>query len=162
MSIVLFDKSICPICGQVIRENDDYFLFPPFVVNILDPLYLYSDEATHQSCLETYTDASTARKYAEWFMSEMRPDKRVCFISGEPISRMGSDVFVNLLSSTQSDYLHNFNFIHFDKRNLATWPLLIRFRLSLENLHNSALWQEVPGGNYLKNLILILDRNDIV
>ncbi len=52
MSLLILNKTQCPICNTPIKEGDNYYMFPPFVANNLDPLKYFSDNSFHLACLE--------------------------------------------------------------------------------------------------------------
>ena len=65
MSLLFLGKTRCPICKNIINEEDDYYGFSAFVVNIIDPLYFFSDGSFHLECLTNSKHGEKAMKYAD-------------------------------------------------------------------------------------------------
>lgn len=156
MSILLLNKTVCPICHEAITDKDDYYSFPAFVINIKDPLYFFSDITCHLRCLNGNKMALVARKYAELFIERVNPTCRKCIVTGDIISDPQNHIFIEYLTSDESNYLHQFNFIHIDKRNLNQWDKAKDFKNALIALKKSGLWEEVANSNYLSRLIEVI------
>ncbi len=153
MSILLLGKSTCPICGLTIKEGDQYYCFPAFVININDELFFFNDDNFHLDCLNRHKLGEVAKKYANLFVERIRPDNRRCLITGEKITDPNDHIFIDYLTSNEEDYLHRFNFVHICKRSLASWELRKRLVEELIKLKSSGKWQELAGKDYLGNLI---------
>lgn len=154
MGMVVINKTICPICGDMIREQDETYSFPSFVVNIKDRLYFFNDNTFHKRCLQKNKTSHYAIDYSEAFLEKIRPSNRKCIIGGNLITDQNSHIFIDLLTSNRSDFLHQFNFAHIDKKNLAGWLRREELIGALVNLYKSDLWQESNGEKkYLLRLI---------
>lgn len=61
MALIIYGKTVCPICGNVIKEGQEVIAFSPFILNELDPLYFFNDAAFHTQCFYSYPAASKAQ-----------------------------------------------------------------------------------------------------
>ncbi len=156
MSVLILGKTICPICKQVLNDGNNIFSFPAFVINTRDPLYYFSDASFHITCLNENPVAPLAKKYSELFVENLKPMYRKCIVSGEVITDYDNNIFVEYLTSNKENLLHQFNFIHIDKRNLYKWDKANQFKTGLINLIESGYWQEQEGSHYLEHLIKLL------
>ncbi len=50
MALVFRGKSRCPICGDVIGQEDDIVATTHFITGREDPLWRFSDAAMHKKC----------------------------------------------------------------------------------------------------------------
>src|ERR1700760_1786126 len=99
MSILLLGKSTCPICGLTINDGDQYCCFPAFVINIKDELFFFSDNNFHLHCLNRHVYGKTAKEYAALFVEKIRPENRICLISGKKITSPNDHIFIDYLTS---------------------------------------------------------------
>jgi hypothetical protein len=153
MGILILNKTLCPICLWPIREGDDYYDFPPFIANTKEPLYFFNDRTFHVKCLKQTKKGETAKAYAESFIEKVKPSNRRCIIGGNLITEFESHIFIDLLTSDQKSFLHQFNFAHIDKKNLANWQKREELISELVKLYRSDMWQEAAGNKYLFSLI---------
>jgi hypothetical protein len=51
MAILIRGKTVCALCGQVIKKGEKATLFPHFVVSRDDPLWKFTDRALHTVCV---------------------------------------------------------------------------------------------------------------
>jgi hypothetical protein len=161
MSILIFGKTGCTICGRVINETDSFYSFPSFVINTKDPLYFFSDNSFHVACLNKHVLNGTARKYANLFIEKSQPGNRKCMISGGKIEDYNDYLFIDYLTSNEDEFLHRLNFSSIDKRNLPRWYLRDRVVSELFELNRSGNWKEFGGHNfYIENLINALKAKE--
>lgn len=155
MAILIIGQSTCQICGKVISKNDKWISFPAFVINQLDPVFYYSDSNFHEDCMANHKNSAQAIKLSTFFLQQVKPERRICFISGEPITKMEDHVFIEMLSSNYDSELFSFNFLHFKKSNILSWHRRTYFRNMLIDLNKDYIWKESKGSNdYLHKLIL--------
>ncbi|HVU55803.1 MAG TPA: hypothetical protein VHD83_12155 [Puia sp.] len=158
MSILLLGKSTCRICGLTINEGDQYYCFPAFVINISDELFLFSDNNFHLDCLNRHKSTESAKKYADLFIEKIKPQNRICLITGKKIINQEDHIYIGYLTSNDKDYLHQFNFTHVCKSSLYSWESRKQLVEELIKLKNSGKWKESNGQNYLENLIKVMDN----
>jgi len=54
MALIIRGKSVCPICGQVLNENDRLVATQHFIADQEDPLWRYSDAGMHYACFQVW------------------------------------------------------------------------------------------------------------
>lgn len=55
MALLLVGKSVCQICGQLIKASDEVRMFPAFLKSS-HRMYRYSDAPFHKQCFEASPD----------------------------------------------------------------------------------------------------------
>ena len=155
MSILIFGITICPICGKPIFEEEPYYLFPAFVINILDPLYYFNDNAFHEKCLSENPLSQVAKSFSISCIERNKPANRICLIRGNLITDFRDHVSLGLFSTNKSNELYPFNYSHIDKRNIPDWKGKVLFRQKLENLASGFSWKEIDDKLYLRSLITL-------
>lgn len=50
MALILFGKTECSLCGNVIMDDDDIVANSHFIADRNDPLWRFSDSTMHRSC----------------------------------------------------------------------------------------------------------------
>lgn len=50
MAIIIRGKTLCPLCGEVLTEEDEIFATSHFISDKTDPLWCFSDAALHRQC----------------------------------------------------------------------------------------------------------------
>lgn len=50
MALIFAGKTKCPLCHNVIAQNDDYMATSHLIGDQNDPLWAYSDAAMHRDC----------------------------------------------------------------------------------------------------------------
>ncbi len=53
MALIFEGETVCPICGQILRNTDDIFGLP-FISDTLQNLYPYFDHAFHSKCFNEW------------------------------------------------------------------------------------------------------------
>lgn len=62
MAIIILNRSICRICGNLIKEGDEIAGFPHFARSEQDPLYFFSDAGFHATCFVNHPLSAEALK----------------------------------------------------------------------------------------------------
>ncbi|MFN8305897.1 MAG: hypothetical protein U0T79_03905 [Ferruginibacter sp.] len=154
MGIVIINQTICPICGKKIKDRDSIMSIPAFVLNINDPLYFFSDNSFHESCLQKHPLGKTVVEYSNLFIKHTRPSSRICIISKKLITNPLNHIFIEFLTSDKNDFLEQFNFAHIDKDYLPRWDIRSKFISELKNLVLTRNWKEQFNRNvYLDRTI---------
>jgi hypothetical protein len=160
MAFLFFNKTVCKICSSVIKEEDQYYSFPSFVVNIRDPVYYFNDQTFHINCLNSNPHSENAIGYSKHFLDKIKPGNRICIIGKNLITDYKYHIFIDLLTSNLNDSLHQYNFVHIDKRNLINWHKRDHLIKALVNLKEDNNWQEINSEKiYLNTLINNLTVN---
>jgi hypothetical protein len=157
MSIIFLGTSTCDICDGVLTEERDIYGFPPFVINLNDPIRKFSDNAYHRECLMKTEYGEIAVKYAELYTEKCAPSNRYCIVNGNHINKQEHHICILYLTSDTDDYLHDFNFTHIDKNNLLYWDKRVKVVEKLKELRRSGRWLEGAEKWYLDRLITQLE-----
>lgn len=108
MAIVVLASTKCPLCGKVLQNKADLYLFPPMIANTNDPLYIFSDAAVHLSCLKMHPLGKEAMHYSD---KALQYANRTCDITGEPITNVNNYLSFGFLTSNTNEPLYQFNFL---------------------------------------------------
>jgi hypothetical protein len=50
MALLIRDKTVCSICGEIISSSDDVVMTSHFIRDQDDPLWRFSDSVIHRKC----------------------------------------------------------------------------------------------------------------
>jgi hypothetical protein len=142
----------CSISGRRIDSADDAILFPPFVSNEADPLYIFSDGVFHRDAFAAHPLAKSALGRLEEARTRISPMKRLCIVCGEEIRDPDDYLGLGHLTDNASDFLQQFNYAQFHVSHLANWAQLRQLTVALEAFERSPNWK----GNGLKYALAIL------
>jgi hypothetical protein len=70
MALLIRGKTICPLCGNLIAENDDVYATPAFL-KPTHPLASYSDAAFHSQCFAATAERPDVERLLERYKSVM-------------------------------------------------------------------------------------------
>jgi hypothetical protein len=149
MAILVRGSTRCPICGEIIAENDPATAFPPFVSNERDPLFFFSDAAFHERCLDDHPDGAAARKLAAEVREHSEPDQRICVVCGEPIRDPDDFLGFGYLIGDNELAASRFNYTQLHRSHIGRWADLPAALTALEQLRDSGNWQ----GDWLAKLV---------
>lgn len=119
MALIFLDQTPCALCGDILRKGTDIRGFPPLMSNMNDPLYIFSDNGVHQSCLDKHPLGEEATYYAD--KATIPPASRTCIVSGKKLDDYHFYIGFGLLTSDRNESLYQFNFLQMDRRNLPEW-----------------------------------------
>jgi hypothetical protein len=145
MAIVILGKTICSICGEVLRPGDDVVAFPPFIPNEADPLWIFSDAAFHSTHFHQHPLANEALRRYEEFKAMTVSSRRVCMVCGRSIDTPDEYFTFGHLTSDPSDLLYRFNYRQAHRQHLAQIPELHEIRDKLKRLQLSGVWKGSAG-----------------
>ncbi|WP_223607548.1 hypothetical protein [Chryseobacterium sp. OSA05B] len=128
-------------------------MFPAFIPNVKDSLYLFNDAGVHHSCLAKHPLGSKVSAFLETMIFKTRPKNRFCDIGGNIIDLPENYLFTNLLTSDEKDTLYSFNFMNIDIRNLSKWKDRKNFIDAIEKFEEEKEWEEIGGFNYLEYVL---------
>lgn len=149
MALILREKSICPICGKVLKTGEEVMGFPPFVANQADPLLLFHDAGFHRSCVLAHPLWPKLNQRMLEYAEKTGPGHRKCFVCGTEIVRAEEYFGLGHLTDDLQHPLHRFNYAHFHRSHLAGWAELPTLIAELEKLDQSGTWE----GDGLKRLV---------
>lgn len=139
----------CPVCGRDIKAADDAAMFPPFVSNRADPLYLFNDAVVHMSCFREHRLAEAAQARLEVHREMTNPKNRTCLICGEQITEPDDYLAFGHLVGDPKHPLYSLNYAQFHRSCVGRWPAFADVIDNLEALDRSGEWK----GDALKRLI---------
>ena len=153
MAIVFLNQSKCSICDTIMYEHEEIILFPAFTSNQKDPLYPFSDESLHYSCLGKHLLHQKALAFRETILSKTRPENRICDIGGNRIDQPENYLFIGLLTSDELNPLYAFNFMNIDIQNIPKWSKKEGFLSLLEQFSVEDQLQSSSSFDYLDYLM---------
>ncbi len=153
MALILVGKSTCFLCDNVITEDTPYRGFPHFVPNRNDELFVFSDSPVHIDCVNVAPNGEKANRYANEFVKFTRPENRKCVVTGELITKYEDHVIIGYLTSDETSPLHQFNFTHIHRNNLAQWESRLQLLSLLLALKESDSWRHHYAQLHLSALI---------
>lgn len=153
MAIIITDKTVCPLCSEILKEEDVIYSFPHFVPNVKDELYMFSDMAFHYACIIKHPLWEKAYRYVERFKLSIMPQNRKCSVGGNLIDSYEDYIFIDLLTSNEKEELSNFNFWVLDRRNLSTWKEREKFIDIASKFIAEGKWEDYGDYKYLDKLI---------
>jgi hypothetical protein len=142
----------CAISGRPIGSVKDAVAFPAFIANEADPLHIFSDAVMHADVFRTHPLAAQVQARFEEARQHVAPNSRRCFVCTELITDPDNYIGLGHLVESRSSPLDRFNYAHFHRSCLATWPGLPQLVAELEKLDSSGGWK----GDALKRLIMSL------
>jgi hypothetical protein len=154
MAMVFSNISKCPICGEVLNENKEYTMFPPFISNIKDPMFMFGDSGIHLSCLNNHPMGKKALLFREKF-HEIKPSvNSKCLLDGNPIIDPRDIFIIGLLTSNEEEELFKYNFLVFNRKNIGKWKDRDIFLKAVARYKEENKWESFsPDYNYLDNLV---------
>jgi hypothetical protein len=153
MAIVIKGLSKCPLCGEVLDDNLEFTLFPPFTSNTKEPLFLFSDNGVHIACLDKHPLKEKALFNRVKYHKNLPSVNSKCIIDGCSIENPSDVLAIGLLTSLETEALYKFNFITINKRNLMRWQERNEFvELVLKFMYDGK-WNSLTSFNYLEYLI---------
>jgi hypothetical protein len=142
----------CAISGRPITTESEAVVFPAFVANEADPLYVFSDAVVRADAFRAHPLAAAAQARYDEARQRTAPDKRRCRICGQPIVDPNDYLGLGHLVDDRVHPLYLFNYAHFHRSHLANWEGLSQLIADLEKLDRSDNWR----GGALKRLIAVL------
>lgn len=149
MAILLLGKTVCSLCGQVIKADERRRSFPAFVANEEDPLFLFSDASFHEDCLRRDKRGRHAIERVEERAYNVGPGKRKCAVCGLEVTDPDNYIFIEHLSDHKSDPLREFNYTHLHKSCVGKWGRKAEFVRLVEAALAAGRWR----GKYLAQLL---------
>ena len=129
MALLLAGVSNCSLCEQIIKNEDiaSVILFPAFILNELDPCFLFSDGSFHEVCLSKHPYGSHTIRRVEEYYSKVGPGKRKCVVCSEEVMDYNNYLLIGDMSDREGDPLRTFNYTHLHKSCIQKWGSRLRF-----------------------------------
>lgn len=140
MALFVRGRTPCGICGQVLEQDDEVAVFPPFVANRKDPLWRFSENAFHHACLKRDPLGKLAdRRYRET-LQRLGPGMRSCAACGREI--LDPDEYLTFGHLTDADHpLRQFNYLQLHRSCVPLWPAAGRVLALIEQFYASGTWE---------------------
>ena len=136
---IFFPGMKCPLCGERIERDQGRRLFPPFVRNSLDSLYVFHDATVHEECL-----ANDLRiKRLEDILSKRSASRRgsqTCLVCHGSIANSQDLYSTDYITSDAKDQLFIYNFLNFHRDHLKQWESWSEFRRLATERQVSDVW----------------------
>ena len=133
MALLFIGKTICPICGLVIDDEQDAYGFPAFGENPQDLLYRFSDGAFHETCLLGDVDGRKAVEVIRDRASKIGPGKRKCQVCGEEIMDPDDYAMIDYICAPEVHSIASFHYTHLHRSHSVSWNRKEQFLKQLEN-----------------------------
>ncbi|KMQ63108.1 hypothetical protein ACM46_14310 [Chryseobacterium angstadtii] len=134
-------------------DHQNIILFPAFIPNVKDSLYLFNDTGMHHSCMEKHSLGSKVSAFLDKMIFKTRPENRICDIGGNIIDLPENYLFISLLTSDETDKLYTFNMMNIDIRNISIWPELQDFIAAAERFLEKEKWESIGSFNELEYVL---------
>ncbi len=133
----------CVLSGRTITSVNEAVMFPPFVSNEADELFVFSDAVVHADIFREHPLASRAQARYEEFHERMAPANRLCVACGQRITDPDDYLCLGHLIADSTQALHRFNYAHFHRSCLSRWPELPVLICELKMLSATGAWKGV-------------------
>jgi hypothetical protein len=134
-------------------RDDRPAMFPPFVGNAKDPLFLFSDGVFHQQCFVIHPLARDVQARLSDLRERTGPGHRTCAVCSEEIRNADEYVGFGFIAS-EPETVRRLNYLQFHRGHLRDWDELAAAHETLTVLLKSGDW-EGPG---VGKLVGELDR----
>jgi hypothetical protein len=139
----------CSISGDKIESASDAVMFPSFVANEADPLYIFSDAVVRKAVFAAHPLAARAQARYEEFEHRTHPQARSCLICGQRITDPENYIGLGHLVDAPDHDLYSYNYAHFHRTCLTSWSELLHLIHELETMNRSGVWK----GDALRTVI---------
>lgn len=141
MAILLAGKTRCPMCGNVIAQTDDTFLFPHLILNEKDPLFHLSDSSCHLQCVNSDHRGRKMLSLTDECFERTGPGKRACATCDDQITDPDDYLLVAYLAEPSFDPLGKFNYTHLHRSHIAGWARAKEFLTLAKAALDAGRWQ---------------------
>ncbi|WP_157597797.1 MULTISPECIES: hypothetical protein [unclassified Rhizobacter] len=149
MALLFVGRTLCPLCGIVIKEGEKAHVFPPFVMNSKDVCFDLSDAAVHATCLDADKRREEALRRVVERVEKVGPGKRKCVVCALEIIEPEDYLFIDYLANAVTHALGRFNYTHLHKSCAPRWGESRGF----VKLASEAIASDAWGGPYLAFLL---------
>lgn len=129
----------CPLCGLSIVREDRRRMFPPFVRNRRDPLYVFHDARVHGDCLSRHPRKGEVEVVMR-LRESARESPRTCAACHEPILLSRDGFSTEYLTSDEASPMFEFNYVNLPRAHFSRWPRWSEFAHLAATLQASEAW----------------------
>lgn len=153
MAIVIENLSECHICHKLLNKSKPFILLPPLISNMKDDLFHLSDSGIHVECLNRSELKEKLTKHVNAYQEHMPLTKLKCIVDGRTIDDPRNLLFLGLLTSDETESLHEFNYITVNLMNIKIWTDYDRFVHLASAFLSDGKWQSFGDFNELKYVL---------
>lgn len=153
--MIFFNHSTCPLCGNVISNQENFISFPPFIPNAKDPLSVFNDNSVHLECLST----NPFKDQILYLKNKYELVQNSIKSEFPRIEDAKNILFFNLLTSIKNEPLYKYNFLYLDQRDIEKWEERETFLKEAKLFLESGKWESISPFNFLKYLIEKIEDN---
>lgn len=154
MAMIILGLTACCICGEHIDEARSFTAFPAFVLNENDPIFMFSDSACHDECIDGHVLSTTLKQRFNYWQNSTGPGNRKCSVCREEISSPNDYFMIDFLAPDGFS-ASKYNYTHLHLSHINEWEDSFAALREIEALKDSGEW----GGEYLDNLIRQLKKS---
>lgn len=148
MALIYQSKTLCYLCEKIIASSDEVIAFPAFILNELEPLFLFSDTAFHKKCVLNHPLGNQVPERLEEWYAKTGPCTRKCRVCHQEIMEPDNYLLIEHLTSDSDHPLYDYNYTHLHKSCLGIFQDREKVRMLIKQLNHSGKW----SGSYLQTL----------
>jgi hypothetical protein len=156
MAIVFEGLTKCVLCSEVLDTAKEYTMFPPFISNTKDLLYILNDSGVHAECLSKFPYGAKAILLSEKHLKNLPLKSAKCGVDCSTIDNPENIITIDVLTSDEAEELYLYNCLVLNKQNLAKWPDRLEFLRLANEFIKQGKWGSLGSFNYLEYLIKAL------
>ncbi|SKA47910.1 hypothetical protein SAMN04488128_10975 [Chitinophaga eiseniae] len=153
MAIIFENESTCPLCGQVLNKEKPYFLLPPLIGNVKDPLFIFSDSGIHVECFERNSLKERVLYHLDIYDKRPPVTDLRCDVDGALITDLRKALLFGLLTSDPDEPLYEFNYTVLNTDNVSKWEKREAFLKAGADFLQQGKWEGLAGPGLLRYLI---------
>ena len=148
MALLIQNKTVCNLCGEVIAEGEDALTFPAFILNENDPLYYFSDASFHSACVHKKPIGEKALFWANEWLNKTGPGKRKCCVCEEEVTDPDNYFLIEHLTDDKNHPVYRFNYTHLHRSCIKFWKNRDKLSNLIAEMQASGKW----AGAYLDQI----------
>ncbi len=132
----------CAVCNKPVSKVQEMVLFPSFVANKKDPLYIFNDAVCHSHCFDSHPLSNSARTIYDKTVRMSKTHN--CVLCKNEIDRPDEYFCTGYIIDDESNPLFEYNFLQFHRSCLFNWSRFEEFRYLVEKYQISDKWEGLP------------------
>lgn len=157
MAIIVEGKTKCEICNKVLDCSREIVGFPPFVSNMKDRLYKFSDKGFHLECLLNDPLSKELEEALNLYNIKVLSINEKIDVTGHVVKDLRKLITVGFLTTDKLEELYKYNFLSISKDNLSLWEDRKNFLNTARKFVSDGKWESFNGSNILNELISELE-----
>jgi len=123
MALVLIGKTCCLVCGQPIMDLADVGVFPSFIENERDPLFIFNDSVSHRRCLASHPLAGRVADRFREFEAAKAVWPPVCCVCQKTIAKPDDFFATGRITGNARHNLYPYNYSYMHKHCICSWAV---------------------------------------